>query len=230
MIIACLLLFGGGCLFAQDAGRQQLIDNAVIEYLRIAGNQSALYYGKAQEEHPKTTNHPYLMDAQYAKARLSYFGVIYPEALLKLDLSRNELVVLLPDFHSVVLFPENVDFAELHDRHIIYFYRDSLPNSPSTGYYSLLHSGNCRVLEKQTANVTVNRNTLEEYYEFLTKFYLFKDGVYYSIPNKKGLLRVLQPYKKELKQFISSNHLRFRHDAERLIKQTVIEYEKLSGL
>ena len=232
MIRARLLLyfiFVSGYLFAQNIERQQLIDNAAIDYSRIAGNQSALYNGKAQEGHPRTTNHPYLIDAQYAKARLSYLGVIYPEAALRLDLSRDELVVQSPGFRSVVLFPENVDFAELHGRHIIYFYRDNLQGSPSTGYYFLLHSGNCKVLEKQTAKITVNRNTLEEYYDLLTNFYLYKDGVYYTIRNKTVLLNVLHPYKKELKHFISAHRWRFRHDAEELIKQTVIEYEKLSG-
>ena len=223
------LAFLCGCLFAQNAGHQQIIDNAAIDYLRIAGNQSALYNGKAQEGHPSTTNHPYLIDEQYAKARLSYLGVIYPEVALRLDLSRDELVVQSPGFRSVVLFPENVDFAELHGRHIIYFYRDNLSGSPSTGYYFLLHSGNCKVLEKQTAKITVNRNTLEEYYDLLTNFYLYKDGVYYTIRNKRELLKALQPYKKELKHFISNNNLRFRHNAEGLITQTVIEYEKLSG-
>ena len=136
--------------------------------MRIAGNQSALYNGKAQEELPRTTNHPYLKDSQYLKARLSYFGIIYPEALLRLDLSRNELVVLLPNFQNVVLFPENVDFVELHGRHIIYHSGESLPDGLSTGYYSLLHSGDYKALEKQTAVIMTNRNTLEEYYAFLT--------------------------------------------------------------
>ena len=224
------LIFWNGCLLAQSVDRRQLIDDATIEYLRIAGSQSALYYGKAQEEHPRTANHPYLIDAQYTKARLSYLGVIYPEALLRLDLSRDELIIISPDFHSVVLIPENVDFAELHGRHIIYFRRDSLPNSPSTGYYSLLHSGKCKVLEKQTAKIIIDRNTFEEYYGLLTEFYLYKDGIYHAIRTKRGLLKVLQLYKKELKRFISSNHWQFRHDAEELIRQTVREYEKLSGL
>jgi len=44
------------------------------------------------------------------------------------------------------------------------------------------------------------------------------------------LLKVLYPYKKELKHFISSVRLRFRYNAAEFIRQTVEEYEKLSGL
>ena len=222
------LIFWSGCLLAQSVDRRQLIDSSAVEYLRIVGSQSALYYGKAQEGHPRTTNHPYLKDALFTKARLSYFGVIYPEALLRLDLSRDELIVS-PGFRNIVLFSENVDFAELHGRHIIYFRRDSLPGSPSTGFYFLLHSGKCRVLEKQTAVFTFSSSTGEQYYALSTNFYLYKDGIYHTIRNKRGLLKVLHPYKKELKRFISAHRWQFRHDAEELIKQTVSEYEKLSG-
>jgi len=73
-------------------------------------------------------------------------------------------------------------------------------------------------------------NSHQYYYDLSTKYYLYHDGAYYAIRNKRALLKVLQPYKKELKRFISAHHWRFRNDAEKLIPQTVIEYEKLSGL
>jgi len=224
-----ILLFGCSHLFAQDVDRQQLIDNSTIDYLRNVGNQSALYYGNLQEGLPRTTNHPYLKDIQYAEARMSYLRVTYPEVLLRLDLSRNELIIQTPDFRNIVLFPENVDFAEFHGHHIIYFRRDSLPGCPASGYLTLLHSGKCKVLEKQTAMIMVD-NDHQYYYDFSTKFYLYRDDIYYTIKNRRGLLKVLQPYRKELKRFISAHHWKFRNDAEILIPQTVIEYEKLSGL
>ena len=231
MIRICmlLLLFGGGCLLAQDVGRQQSIDSAAVMYLQRADGQSVLYYGNEQDGQPRTTNHPYLTNAQYVKARLSYNNVIYPEALLRLDFSRDELVVQSPDRRNIVLFPENVDFVELHNKHIIYFRRDGLPGCPSTGYYSLLYSGNCKVLERQTADLLLNNGDGSYYYAFTTRYYLYKDGVYYNIRNQSGLLKALSPYKKELKRFISSNRWRFRRDAEVLIAMTVSEYEKITG-
>ena len=233
MIRTCLLfclIFGSGCLLAQDVVHQQLIDNSAIEYLRIVGNQSVLYYGNEQDVQPRATNQPYLKNNQYVEARLSYRKVIYPKALLRLDLSRDELITLSPGFRHVVLFPENVDFVELHGKHVIYFRRDSLPGCPSGGYYFLLHSEECKVLERQTASLILNSSTGEFYYALSTKFYLCKDGVYYNIRNQKGLLKVLSPYKKELKRYISSHHWRFRRDTEELIAMTVREYENLTGM
>ena len=224
-------------MFAQDV-RQQSIDSAAVRYLQNADRQSTLYYGNEQDVLPHTialassthNHHPYMKDMLYTKARLSYNGVIYPEALLRLDLSRDELITISLGFRNIVLFPENVDFVELHGKRIIYFSRDSLPGCPSSGYYFLLHSGKCRVLEKQTAALMFNSSTGETYYVFSTRFYLYKDSVYYSIKNQRGLLKALSPYKKELKRFISANNLLYRENAEEFIPRTVREYENLTGM
>ena len=233
MIRICLLLLMLWCgrLFAQDIGRQQSIDSTVVSYLRTAKSQSALYYGNDQEWMRRTTNHPYLADVLYTKARLSYHRVLYPEALLRLDLSRDELITLSPEFRHIVLFPENVDFVELHGKHVVYFRSDSLPGCPSSGYYFLLYSGNCKVMEKITATLMYETegNTMRYYYLFATRYYLYKDGAYHIIRNQRGLLKALKPYKKELKRFISANHLRFKLDAEKFLSRTISEYEKITG-
>jgi len=224
------LLFVCGSLFAQNVAPQQTIDDFALEYQRVAGHQAAVYFGSLKETLPRTTNHPFLTDDKFAKARLSYLGVLYPEVLLRLDLSRNELTTISPAFYEIVLFPENVDFAELHGRHIIFFQRDNLPGSPSSGYYSLLHSGKCRVLEKQTAGLMIEQTYRSQYHSFTTRLYVHKDNAYYVIRNGRGLLKVLQSHKKELKRFISAHHLNFRNNPQEFLIQTVSEYEKLTGL
>jgi len=232
----CLLClaFWSGCLFAQVADRQQLIDRAAVDYMQKAGNQSALFSGSEHEGYsPRISNHPYYKDEQFAKARLSYCGIVYPEALLRLDLNRKQLVTQSPGYRNIVLFPENVDYAEIHGQTIIYLRHDNLPGCPSTDYYILLHSGKCKVLKNQTAvlsqNQSLSTSTLIQSFTLKTNFFLLKDNVYYSVKNKRSLLNALYPYKKELKRFISVNKLYFRKDPDMFISQTVREYEKISG-
>ena len=233
-------LFGCGLLAAQNVDQVQSIDVSAIEYLYAVDNQSQLYYGKEQENyhylhlnHPaiRTLNHSYLIDYNYTKARLSYHKVIYPEAMLRLDFYNDELVVFSPDLRNIVLTPDNVDFAEMHGQTIIYFRSDSLPGCPSNGYYILLHSENCKVLKRQTARLATSaENTrIEYFFVFSIKYYLFKDGVYHTVKNKRGLLNVLHPYKSEMRRFISSNRLKFKRNADELISLTVKEYEKISN-
>ena len=224
------LLLCSVMMVAQE--RREAVDSAAMKYLRTVRSFSPLYYGAEYEGYPRTTNHPYLIDDQYIQARLSYQHVIYPEVLLRLDLCRDELVVRSPGFRSIILHAGYVDFAELHGKHIIYFQKDSLPGCPSSGYYILLYSGNNTVLEKRNAQLVekANPQSLERYFALTTQYYLCKDGVYYTIKNKRGLLKVLHPYKKELKRFISSRKLNFKVDAEGFLILTVNEYEKLAGL
>jgi len=221
------LMFGCVPLLAQSADRQQLIDNSAAEYLRLANAQSSLFYGKEQEAHQRTINHPYLVNEHFAKAHLSYNEVIYPEVLLRLDLNRDELIIISPDFRQIVLTPENVDFVEMHGKYIVYFRRDDLPGCPSSGFYFLLHSGDCKVLEKQV-NKMIPNDKSEMYFVQSTNFYLYKDGVYYTIRSKRGLLNALGTHRKELKRFISANRLSFRPFTELFLTLTVREYEKLS--
>jgi len=229
-ICALLLVMSCGTVVAQD--RLQLTDSATIDYLQKSGNYSTLYYGSEYETQPATTNHPYLVDAQYTKARLSYQDVIYPDVLLRLDLNRDELIVRTPDFRHIVLFPENTGFAELHGKHIVYFQKNNLPGCPPTGYYILLYSGDCLVLEKRYARLAekIYQRRLERFFIFSTRYYLYKEGVYYTVKNKKELLKTLHPYTKELKRFVSNLKLNFKEETEMFLMLTVSEYEKLSGL
>jgi len=223
-----LLLLCFRAVFAQEP--KQASDNAAIAYLNASSINSALYYGSIYEGYQRAKNHPYLMDILFTPARLSYQQVIYPEVLLKWDLLRDELIVQSPDFRSIVLFPEKVTFAELHGRQVIYFRSDSLPGCPPTGYYFLLHAGDCKVMGKTSAKMIekINPGRIERHFEFKTRYYLYKDGEYHLIRNKKSVLNTMQPFAKEIRGFIASNHLNFRKDKELFLIQTVSEYEKLT--
>jgi len=222
-----------GQLFAQDRNRQELIDNYANEYLQFAGEDAALFSGYQQKELPLTTNLPYLNNKEFVKGRLSYNNTVYPEVLLKFDLYRNELITL-SGFQGIVLFPENVNFAELLGKHIIYFHSDSLPGCPPSGYYFLLNSGKCTVLEKRTASLNSysgsNTSQNTQYYNFKSIFYLYREGVYHPIRNEKSLLKFLYPYQKELKQYISSLSFKYKNFPDIVITLTVDQYEKLSEL
>ncbi len=228
--IVSILFLLLGCVLMNAQERNELVDSAAVRFLQTAENFSALYYGFEYEGLPRTLNHPYLKNDDYTKARLVYKHIMYPEALLRLDLYRDELVVRSPGFRNITLFPENVAFAELHGKHIIYRPKDEWPGCPPNGYYFLLYEGDCKIFEKRIALLIekTSPGLLERYFEFSTRYYLLKDNVYYQIRNKTGLLKALTPYKKELKRFISSRKLNFRNDAEQFLILTVNEYERIS--
>ena len=227
------IIWGCGQLLAQEVEQDQLMGVLVDEYMQVVEGKSILYYGNGQDSYPRAISHPYFESAEYVETRLSYNQVIYPKALLRLDLNRDELVILSPEGRNIVLFPENVDFAELYSRNLIFFRSDSMPGCPSTGYYFVLHSGNCVVMEKQSCTMS-GKSDMSFEVEYIFKqsinYYLYKDGVYYKIKNKRTLLKALHPYKEEINRFISANQLLFKRNAAEFLTRAVSEYEELSGL
>ena len=231
-VFFCAFIFFGSGLLAQPDSRQQTLDRAATAYLNTVREESVLFYGAVQEAPPRATNHPYLEDAQYVPARLSYGGVVYPEAMLRLDLKQHELIVLSPDQRQVVLFPENVEEVELHGRRIVWHQPDGLPGCPTKGYYFLLHCGECRVLARQTADLTRKNssdNYALNYYIFTTRYYLLKDGRWQVIRSRRGWLNALQPFKKEVKQWAAERRLSFRKSEEAYLTETIAAYEKFNG-
>ena len=219
-----------GLMQAQE-GRLS-IDSVSINYLKAASHAATLYYGVEYEGYTQAKTQPYLTKAPCTKARLSYRHVSYPEVCLRLDVWKDELAILSPDLRYYVLFPDDVEYAELFDKQLIYHQTNALPNSPSTGYYFLVHDGDCKVLEKKYASLIQRDKSIRTEWTVLdftikTRYFLLKDGVYQAINSKSALLKTLSPHQKELKQFISSRRLSFKKDAVELLIQTVREYERL---
>ncbi|MCD8165330.1 MAG: hypothetical protein LUE93_03915 [Bacteroides sp.] len=149
LLLAILLLPGSLYLGAQERRAQvkQLADN----YCSVAGNYVSLYSGKEQLKYMTgVTGHPYWVDDSYAPASLYYDGIFYEIVLLRLDIYRDELIIISPDvrFH-VILVGDYLGWADFHGSRVIYHTKNSLPGSPSTGYYIRLYSGEYTVLEKQ---------------------------------------------------------------------------------
>lgn len=218
-----------GSMSAQES--QPSIDNFANNYQQKTGIYSALYYGLEYEGYASAKSHPFFEDKQYVKARLLYQQTIYPEVNLRYDMHRDELIVQSHDLRNIVLFPQKVEYAELHGKHIIYFQADTLPGCPASGYYILLHANNCKVMEKRIALLKeqLSQREIIRRFDLKTNFYLLIDGRYLLIKNQKGLLNALQPFDKELKRFISANHLKFRKDTESFLVRVVGEYETKKG-
>jgi hypothetical protein len=219
-------------LLAQDQTLEQLAGTFISHYIDSVSNYATVFYGKLQEPYSiAASNHPYLNDSRYVQGKLSYGGVIYPDMPLRLDLYRDELLMPTPDRqYNIVLVPEKLGRADLHGYHLTYLKRDNLPGCPPSGYYMLLHDGQCAVFEKQTTVLQqkISQQGIESSYSLTVRYYIRKDGAYYQIKNKKSLLNALGACQKELERLIRANKFRFKRDAERMIAAVVKEYEKLN--
>lgn len=230
MLFICLLI--GWKMTAQTDSTTYT--KAVDTYFRHAGSQSILYTGKEQQSYLSSIlNHPYLVNADMREGEVEYDGIRYTGVRLRLDLNRDELMVLHPNelFH-ILLQPDKVGYANLHGYHIRYFLPDARKGSPPRGYYLYLYEGQCQLIEKQTCLLieTTKDRRVEGSFRKSVKFWVLKDDVYYPVKSKGSVLKVFDSHRRELNQYIRQHKLDFKRDTEQAIEAVIWEYERLNLL
>lgn len=228
------------CLFFLLLGLQLRSQNpipfnssVVSKYISEANGYSPIYSSKSPVLYGGyIKNHPYFIEDKFVEGMLCFDGVVYPKTLMKLDLYKNELIVLSPlNRQLLVLSGELVDFAVLHGYHIIYHSKERARNSSlDEGYYLLLHDGELTVLEKQgyLLKEEVGNEVELSFSKKNIKYFILKDSVCCIVKNKKSALSTFISHKKELNRYIKQEKLSFRKDAEKAIVAVVKHYEHLN--
>ncbi len=209
------------------------VDRNVKEYSSVAGGQAIIYTGKEEMRYPSNViGHPYLFTSDYKTGILAFDGVVYPDVRLRLNLHNEELVVLSPDDRFNVIVPTNrVEYAILEDKYYIFY---NVPENGisnlSKGYYVRLHDGKYPILKRETCFMQSSIKEMRIEISFVRKnrLYIFKDGIYNPIANKRALLKLFKNQKKQLKEFIKKKDLNFRQSLDEAVVSVTEYYETLS--
>lgn len=100
------------------------------------------------------------------------------------------------------------------------------------GYYLRLYEGKCTVLGKWSCilSKTIKDMKLDDSFDQSVKYYIRKEGVYYTVRSKGSVLKVLKSKKKELARYIKRRKLDFKHAPEEAIVAVVRQYEQLNEI
>ena len=203
------------------------------DYISSAAVQSVIYHGKEQLKYPTSIrNHPYLKSEEYVSGDLSFEGILYKGVKMRLDLYKNELLLFSPDNrYNIVLPSDRVDYAEFHGYHIFYRHPDERSGNLPEGYYLSLYEGKSTELGKWscTLSKTIKDMQLDDSFDQSVKYYIRKEGVYYTVRSKGSVLKVFKSKKKELARYIKQRKLDFRHAPEEAIVAVVRQYERIEN-
>lgn len=223
MGLLCVIVLAINTVKAQDAA---------ADYASFAAGQAVIFHGKEQLKYSTSIkNHPYLKSDKYVPGNLCFEGILYDDVKMRLDLYKNELLLLSPDErYNIVLPSDRVDFAHFHGYHIFYHDPEGKENSLPEGYYLRLHDGRCTVLEKPSCAFSkqIKGLEVEESFDQSVKYYIQKEGAYYPVGSKGSVLKVFKERKKELARYIKQEKLDFRHAREEAIVAVAREYERLN--
>lgn len=249
VFLCCTWAVGIRAQSVSDPGIQRAIDRYSEEYILQTGANAALFSGKVQppmtgimqslylrdrgfverdswgkETYPKAVN----PSDTYAVGDLFYDGVKYASIKMRLDLYRDEFMVLTSEstLYNALLDPSRFGYADLRGYRVIYVPAGSPQFNLPQGYYLRLYQSDHDILRKETFDFSHSRM---EFVNRALRFYVEVEGVYHPVKRNKGsVLRLFRNQRRELDRFIRENHIDMKRDTEEAIVRVVQEYERLT--
>lgn len=224
VLLSCFFLYAF-CVSAQE----QLVDTAFqniaakhARHLSLSANAShARLYNGTDFANPRQTSfeeHPYYISNDWLTGAVHYDGILFEDVALTYDIHSDRLITLIPvNGREIKLITEKIDYFVVNS---ITFVKLS-PQNLDRGFYGRLYNGDTKVYVRYTKSKQErieNRRLVIEFPQS-TRYYVLKNGKYFSVRSKKDVLKVLGDRKAELKQFAQKENLRFKATkAESLVK------------
>lgn len=195
--------------------------------------QSEIYNGTLYDSRPKATRGSvYFQDKNYFTAStIRYNNSWYKNVPMLYDVFNDVMVAESPDLVNYILRADKLSDIYFLNHHFIYLYGEA-DNLLKPGYYDQLYSGKLMVLVKRTKIVsnTVTSQSVEVIYKDNSDIYIKKDGKFYRVSNKAGVLNVLKDKKRELKQYLTGNNIKFNNDKEGSVTSLARYYDQIATL
>jgi hypothetical protein len=235
-ICSCFFLFNASVL-AQDAANdtsfyRKSLSSARALYMKNIGANSYLYNGGAYEHYwNRVIGHPFFITDQFQQGTLYYDGTFYENVPLVYDMFRDELVS--KNFSKTIdqkILSEKIRYFTIGNASFIRIVADSVNGaSLTTGFYEKLYDGSVAVLEKHEKKIERSLKAEENSSKFTQydRFYIAKDGKYYSVETEGDLVGIFKDQKTEIRKFLNRKDIRFKKDKARTMIQVAAFYDGL---
>jgi len=218
-----------------NTGQTNVYENVKQDFYKKIGAQSRLYNGMqydAYDPHIKGNACYNDVDSLHAGS-VFYDGYQYNNVKMLYDIYKDELVILIYNqFMRISLISEKVRYFNLLDQHFIYVKNDPAnSNSLKSGFYDELYGGKIQVLSKKTKSIqnsTDYTGNIIPYFSPAKDYYLLKSGKYYTVNSEGAFLDALNDHKKEVKQFVKSNNIKFKKAPEQAMAAIAAYYDHLT--
>jgi len=209
--------------------------NIEQDFNKKLGPQSRLYNGMQYDQYdPHIKGNAYFDDVDSLhNGSVFYDGFLFTNVKMLYDIYKDvAVIVLYNNFMRISLISEKVSYFNLLDQHFIYVKNDPTnSNSLKTGFYGELYGGRIQVLSKKTKSIqnsTDYTGNIIPYFSPAKDYYLFKNGKYYTVNSQGAFLDVLADRKKEVKQFMKSNNIKFKKSPEQAMAAIAAYYDHLN--
>ena len=189
---------------------------AVIQQVGAQGNYARLYVGAVESQYQTWLwyDNPYYKDnTNLYNGRISYYGVVYDDVLLRFD-QLKQCVVVLPPGEKVFCVPDqaHIDWFEMDGRRYVHDPEDgsryaSLLCDGKTNGIRLYHSewkdlNGYKIIAGDRRAVMTLRT--EEHFTLMTP-----DGGMHQVKRASDITKFFPEQKKQIRQYVKKNHLSF---------------------
>ena len=220
---------------ADTAQLHNVTANMADAFYKAMGERARLYNGPAVEPYEfisTTTNANFKDTTAFINGNVSYDGITYTNIPLQYNIDRDLLIAhLYNQFAQFSLLSDRVTNFDLMGHHFIRLYADSLHRLTQTGFYDQLYANKLLVLARRTKSIqqeAVSRG-INKYISPKTTYLLKKGANYYDVNSQGAFLDALKDKKKEIKQYLKDNKIRFRDNPEYAMAMIAAYYDHLTN-
>ncbi|MDR0231120.1 MAG: hypothetical protein LBI82_03260 [Dysgonamonadaceae bacterium] len=194
-------------------------DNPVANYLQQVGEYAEIYNGKMEKNYNMVqyANLPYYINSDFTETSIVYKKNHYPNQKARLDLFREQLVVMPKGTqYAVEICSSDVESVYMYGKTFVWL-APPKENKLKTGYYIHLAEGEkmqlfCKV--SYSLWQKLQQNGAVSYFEPETRYYLRYDNRYYPIKNQSSFSKLFPRYKKQINKFAKDHQLNFKRLAD----------------
>ena len=157
---------------------------------------------------------------------------MYGPLRLGYDIRRNQVTIASTDnLTRIVLNNELVDSFYFSGPTFIRLKEDYKQNLNNTAFYDLLHNGNVQILTRRikTMEDVIKDNMIVRLFTEKDHFYIYKNGLYYLVSNKKEVFHLFADEQQRVKKMLRREHVKIkRNDFETGLQKAVEFYDQLT--
>lgn len=233
LLVLFLLLRANNLFCQQNSVQDTTITNpfeeAVLFTQQQEGLSSPLYNGIVHVGYPKTiAGLPYYFSYDWVTGSVFFENSLYKHVPIKYDLIADQLVVKRPDGFGINLFSPRVGWFTINDSKFVFIDGKHFNGSLAPGFYQEMQDGKVQLFYKRSTRINEKiTNRVEQQFVDAVKFYIVRNGNVHEVKNLSSVLTVFNDHRKELKEFLRANKLKYRKYPETVLNKMTAYYNQL---
>jgi hypothetical protein len=215
-----------------DSSVYESTGNAINIYYQSLREESPLYNGSEYLEYAYTIQEgdPFFETSNWVNGTIYFEGMIFQNVPMLYDIVKDQ--VIIRDFQKVYKINLPADKVQQFTLPGHNFVRLTHGQSDQikTGFYEQLYNGKIQAFAKREKKLIEKYGGLQIYNVVISqsRYYIKKDGYYYSVNNKRELLNIFKDKKKNVQQYLKKIGIKFKSDPATVIALVAEYYDKLN--